>query len=231
MARPRVHDDALRTRLLEVASRVVAEGGPAGLTVRDVAARAGTSASAVYALFGGRAELVQAVGAEALRRFAEHLAAAPRTGDAAGDLLALGLAYRTSALDDPHFYRVMFDTAGTGARAAGAAPPTDQPTFVVLVDAVARLLRDRGVPEAAATGLAGPAALTLWGLTHGLVGLELAGLLPGDAQERSDRYRAALAAVGPAVVADAVAGAVAGPAGNGAARGGQRPADVPRSDG
>ena len=201
MARPRVRDDALRTRLLEAASRVVADGGPGALTVRDVAARAGTSASAVYDLFGDRSALLQAVGDEALHRFAAHLAAAPRTDDPEADLLALGIAYRSSALDDPHFYRVMFDTAGAGARSA-TAPATAQPTFTLLADAVVRVLRGRGVPAHLAGSSAAPAALALWGLVHGLVQLELADLLPGDPEARAERYAATLRAAGPAVVAD-----------------------------
>jgi AcrR family transcriptional regulator len=200
MARPRVHDDALRTRLLEVASQVVAEGGPAALTVRDAAARAGTSASAVYALFGGREELIHAVGQEAFRRFAAHLGTAPRSEDPEADLLALGLAYRASALADPHFYRVMFDTAGVGAQEASAAPSTSQPTFVVLADAVGRVLRGHGVPPSAAGPAARTAALALWGLAHGLVELELSGLLPGTVEERAELYAGALRTIGEGVL-------------------------------
>jgi AcrR family transcriptional regulator len=201
MARPRLHDDALRGRLLDAASRVVADAGPAALTVRDVATRAGTSASAVYALFGGREELVHAVGEEAFRRFAAHLAAAPHTDDPEADLLALGLAYRASALADPHFYRVMFDTAGAGARAASAPPAIREPTFLVLADAVARVLAARGVPAEVVGSASQDAALALWGLAHGLVELELAGLLPGTAQERADRYAGALRGVGASAFA------------------------------
>ena len=207
MPRPRVHDDALRTRLLQEASVVVAEGGPAALTVRDVAARAGTSASAVYALFGGREELLAAVGTEALRRFAAHLTAAPTTDDPAADLLALGVAYRTSALADPHFYRVMFDTAGAGARQDPGTPVTEQPTFVVLRDAVSRVLAAQGVPAGAVADAALPVALTLWGLVHGLVELELGGLLPGDTAARAERYVTALRAVGTGVLAEPPAAA------------------------
>ncbi len=192
MARPRVHDAALRTRLLEVASETVATGGEAAVTVRSVAAAAGTSASAVYALFGSRDELVAAVSAEGFRRFAAHLAAVPRTDDPRADLLALGLAYRTSALDDPHFYRVMFERAVRPS--ADASPTTEQPTFRVLRDAVARLLA--GAPEERVEA----AAVGLWGLVHGLVSLELGGLLPGDDEERAARYAAAAAAVGPALL-------------------------------
>lgn len=195
MARPRLHDDALRARLLEAASRVISEHGVDALTVRDVAARCGTSASAVYALFGGRDELVRAVGDEAFRRFAEHLAAVPRTDDAVRDLFGLGLAYRASALADPHFYRVMFDTARTGAQQPGSGPATARPTFVVLRDAVARVL---GGPGAGAEDAAEEIALVLWAQVHGLVLLELGGLLPGTSQERADRYARALRAGGAA---------------------------------
>ncbi|MFC7880139.1 TetR-like C-terminal domain-containing protein [Isoptericola sp. NPDC057391] len=192
MARPRLHDDALRTRLLEVTSEALSTGGEHAVTVRAVAAAAGTSASAVYALFGSREELLAAVSAEGFRRFGDHLAAVPRTDDAAADLRALGMAYRRSALDDPHFYRTMFERA---VRPGADAPaPVDQPTFRVLRDATARVL---GAPPREAESV----AVGLWGLVHGLVSLELAGLLPGDEAARAARYDAAAGAVGIALLA------------------------------
>lgn len=190
MARPRLHDDALRDRLLDVASRVVSTHGEAAVTVRSVATEAGTSASAVYALFGSRDELVAAVSAEGFRRFAARLATVPRTDDPAADLAALGRAYRDFALADPHFYAVMF---ARGVRPGPDRPEAvEEPTFRVLRDAVARL-----VPEDAG---AADVALGLWGLVHGLVSLELAGLVPGGDDARAARYAATLAAVGPGLV-------------------------------
>jgi len=192
--RPRLHDDALRTRLLEVAPEVIATGGTSALTVRDVAVRAGTSASAVYSLFGSKEALVAAVRTEAFERFAAHLARAPRTDDPRADLLALGHAYRESALADPHFYAVMFGGALPGGPGGGPGDaPEDEPTFLVLRDAVARL----GPRVADAT----ETALALWGLTHGLVGLELTGAMPGGPEERRSRYDRALRAAGPALAA------------------------------
>lgn len=191
MARPRVHDDTLRTRLLEVASETISTGGERALTVRGVAATAGTSASAVYALFGSRSELLAAVSTEGFRRFAARLEAAPRSGEPVADLRALGRAYRDSALADPHFYRVMFDR---GVRPGpDAPPPVHQPTFLVLRDAAARVLD--APPERVED-----VAVGLWGLVHGLVSLELGGLLPGDPAERAARYEAAAGAVGPALM-------------------------------
>ena len=189
MARPRLHDDALRDRLLDVASRAISQDGESAVTVRSVATAAGTSPSAVYALFGSRDELVAAVSAEGFRRFAAHLATVDRTADPRADLAALGRAYRGFALADPHFYAVMF---ARGVRPAADRPrAVEEPTFLVLRDAVARL-----VPDATT---ADDVALGLWGLVHGLVSLELAGLVPGDDAERAERYGRATVTVGRAL--------------------------------
>src|SRR4051795_7706472 len=102
MPPPKVHDAALRAVLLSQTSRLVAEGGPDAVSVRTVASAAGTSTSAVYALFGSREQLLAAAAAEAVARFAAHLAAVGDQDDPAARLLDLGRAYRASALDDPH---------------------------------------------------------------------------------------------------------------------------------
>lgn len=195
MPRPRLHDDALRDRLLEVTSQVISTGGDGAVTVRGVAALCGTSASAVYALFGSREAMIGAVSQEGFRRFAARLGAVPRTDDPAADLAALGIAYRDSALADPQFYRVMFERAvppGDDPR-----PATERGTFLVLRDAVTRLLT---VVDPPGVQRAGEVALALWALSHGLVSLELAGLVPGDAAARAGRYADTLRAAGPALL-------------------------------
>ena len=193
MARPRLHDDALRTRLLEVTSRVISSDGEGAVTVRKVAAEAATSASAVYALFGSREALVAAVGDEGFRRFAEHLAAVGQGVDPAADLRDLGRAYRGFALADPYFYRVMFDR-GVALADGDPADAVERPTFRVLHDAVARVL-----PGAPAEHVLS-AAVGLWGLVHGLVSLELAGLLPGDEPARAAAFEQASGTVGAALL-------------------------------
>ncbi|WP_369371948.1 TetR/AcrR family transcriptional regulator [Promicromonospora sp. Populi] len=194
MARPRLHDDALRTRLFEVASRLISSDGEAAVTVRKVAAEAGTSASAVYALFGSREALVEAVSDEGFRRFADHLAAVGQSDEPAADLRALSGAYRRFALADPHFYRVMF-YRGVAPAGSDPASAVNRATFRVLHDAVARVLD--GVPAAHVLDV----AVGLWGLVHGLVSLELAGLLPGDADGREAAFDRAAGAVGAALLA------------------------------
>lgn len=181
----RRHDDALRRRLIHVGSEAISRHGPAGFSLRTLAAQAGTTTAAVYSLFGGRDQLIEKVVAEGFERFGAHLDAVARTTDPAADLLALGLAYRRSALADPHFYRVMF--GNTGPRRAAAAP-----TFLVLRAAVQRVTGG-SQPQAEEV------AYRLWSLVHGLVDLELTGHLPGGESASAHRYVATLRAVGPAM--------------------------------
>ena len=182
MPPPKVHDAALRDNLVVQASRLVAERGADEVSVRLVAGAAGTSTSAVYALFGSRDDLLSAVINEAVARFAAHLTAVERTDDPVTDLLDLGLAYRQSALDDPHFYRVMFDSGP-----ARLGDPGDE-TFAVLRRAVQRCIDADLCAGNDAEEMAG----TLWAFVHGLVQLELAGFADQDAEQRSAAYQRAL---------------------------------------
>lgn len=193
MARPRLHDDALRAQLLDVTSRLISADGEGAVTVRRAAADAGTSASAVYALFGSRDALVAAVSDEGFRRFADHLTAVGQSDDPAADLGALGRAYRQFALADPHFYRVMF-YRGVAPDDAQAADTVDRPTFRVLHDAVTRVLAGAPAEQVLST------AVGLWGLVHGLVSLELAGLLPGDETTRATAFDHAAETVASALL-------------------------------
>lgn len=184
MARPRTHDHRVRRRLLEAASAAVAAGGPAALSLRSTAEEAATTTAAIYSLFGSREALIAAVVEEGFRRFGAHLAQIEASEEPAEDLLALGVAYRANALQNPHFYRVMFSPA-TG----GLAADSGEDTFRVLVAAVARAA---GCDQAQAR----LRARRVWAYVHGLVSLELAGLVPGpsDADEAQASYVAALRA-------------------------------------
>ena len=76
MPRPKLHDDALRIRLLDTAGAVLTAEGPDALSLRRLAAEAGTSNSVVYSLFGGKPGVLRALFVEAFPRFG--LAAATR---------------------------------------------------------------------------------------------------------------------------------------------------------
>ncbi len=176
MARPRTHDEALRLKLLDRAGELIAADGPKALSLRKLAADAGTSTTAVYSLFGSKPDLVNALYTEGFRRFGARMAGVPRTGDAVDDLVALGVAYRTSALADPNLYGIMFTKSIPGFEpnedAERLARKTLEPLEEVIRTAVADGVFIDVPPEAIAVGC--------WAFVHGLVSLELNGNLPEE---------------------------------------------------
>jgi AcrR family transcriptional regulator len=182
MARPKTYDEALRRRLLKAAEEFLAAGGAASLSLRSLAAAAGTSTSAVYSLFGGKSALLNAIYAEAFSRLYRHLAVVPATEDPAADLVRIGLAYRDSALENPHLYRIMFGQAPAGLEPGEPERVPGREALGVLAETVQRGVRAGIFPEGSARQL----TLAAWALVHGLVSLELDGKLPPGASAPRD---------------------------------------------
>ncbi|MGH3549502.1 MAG: TetR/AcrR family transcriptional regulator [Pseudonocardiaceae bacterium] len=190
MARPKLHDDALRVRLLDTAGELLTSEGPDALSLRRLAAAAGTSTSAVYALFGGKPGILRGLFIEAFTRFATHLDTVTPSDDPLVDLLALGRAYRSSALANPHLYAVMFGSPVPGFEPAPEDYAHAEATFAPLLYTVRRavaagLLRDAD-PYLIATAL--------WANVHGLVSLELGGAMPDGTGPPGGLFEAAIRA-------------------------------------
>jgi len=172
MARPITHDANLRARLIDVASAMIDRDGPERFSVREVAAGAETSTSAVYSLFGSKADLTTAVVADAFASFAQ----AQREAEPRG-LRALGEAYRAWALQHPDRYRLMFSgaIAGTPHGAAdGGGDPESDPELDALLPLARTLTGADLVDEAVDLR----STLAVWAQVHGAVSLELAGVAP-----------------------------------------------------
>ncbi len=172
MARPVVHDAALRDRLMDAATSAIERDGAEGLVLRELAAECGTSTSAVYALFGGKPQLLAAGVAHALASFGSAQRDAAPQG-----LRALGIAYRAWALTHPTLYGMMFGSASTSAQATctpDGQPDVGELAMVPLREAVAAAQR-AGVMTDVPLEIA---AAAIWGQVHGLVSLQLAGISP-----------------------------------------------------
>jgi AcrR family transcriptional regulator len=170
--------DDVRRRLLEAAALLIDEDGPDALTARRLAKAADTSTMAVYTHFGGMPALVRQIVAEGFTRLDEHQATVPHTDDPLADLLALAMAYRDNALQNPHLYAVMF-----GATSLKGFTLTEQDmeiglnSFATLTDYVARAMEAGQLRQEAPARV----AAQMWTAMHGFVMLELAGLhLPPD---------------------------------------------------
>lgn len=159
------HHGDLKPALLAAASEILASQGLAGLSLREVARRAGVSHNAPYRHFPDRDSLLAELAAQGFRRLGAAMAG--KRGREMGE------AYVRFALDNPSLFRLMFSgqlQSGTypALRAAGRA------TYESLVTAF------RGQPGVADADKAAAAA---WSLVHGLAQLLLDGHFPGKGKE------------------------------------------------
>ena len=178
--------------LLTAAEAVLVRDGPAGLTVRAVAAEAGIAPMGVYSRLGGKDGLVGSLlirGFDRLRLALEEAFAAPGESAMRGRFIACGLAYRRFALSNPHFYAIMFEDAVPHSRDNAEVGEHAAACFGALVRAVEM--------SAAAGVIAAPdpleVAQQIWSAVHGAVALELKGLVQTpDAQYTYQAFIATL---------------------------------------
>src|SRR6185295_3634828 len=195
MPRPKQRTDALRDHVLQVAIELLAKGGLAGFTTRNVARSARTSTPAVYELFGDKAGLVRGVFFEGFRLLRRTFDRLVETGDPRADLIALAASYRGFIRDHPVLSHVMFSRPFAdfdpqpSERAAGSA------VRELIVGRVARCV-DAGVFTADAVDI----AHVLVALIHGLAAAEISGRL-GTSQGSIERCWA----LGVASVVDGLA--------------------------
>lgn len=110
MARPRVHDAATGDRLLATAETLLRGGGPDALSVRLVAEAAGASHRAVYALFGSKQGMLDALAAHGYLDLARRVRGVQPTDDAIGDLVRVGSeGFRSFVLANPALFRLTFE--------------------------------------------------------------------------------------------------------------------------
>jgi AcrR family transcriptional regulator len=170
--RPYHHGD-LRPALLRAAVDAIGQTGPAAMSLREVARRAGVSHAAAAYHFGDKAGLLTAVAAQGYRMLTEKLRDARDTGS----FLEVGVAYVRFAVTDRAHFEVMY-------RPELYRP--DDPEVRQARAAAAVFLYRTDLPDAGQLA-AGAAA---WSLVHGLATLWLNGNLPaqlGDDPEQITR--------------------------------------------
>jgi AcrR family transcriptional regulator len=160
------HHGNLRQALLDAAMELVRERGVEGLTLREVARRAGVSHNAPYHHFADKGALVSALAIEGFGRFeASFRDALERTpGTHLERIRAIGGAYVRFAFDDPARFTLMWRPE---LRSVGDDSEVDQAglaSYQVLIDEIVAGQR-AGEIRAGDEGLL---ALAAWSLVHGL---------------------------------------------------------------
>ena len=101
----------IREQLVEGGIRLMEASGLQSLSVRNLAAEAGTSTMAVYTHFGGMTGVIDAIARETFVRFTRALTEVERTDDPVADFCVMGMRYREFALANPQRYQMMFGTS------------------------------------------------------------------------------------------------------------------------
>jgi len=168
------HHGDLRQALVDAAVATISDVGPAAMSLREVARRAGVTHPAATYHFGDKAGLLTAVAAQGYRLLTDALSETQRR---TADFLEVGVAYVRFAVTHRAYFEVMYrpelyhpaDPAVTQARAGAAA-----------------LLY--GSPQPDTRQLSGGVAA--WAMVHGIATLWLNGNLPpqlGDDPEQITR--------------------------------------------
>ena len=189
MGRPKEHDEATRSALLEAAERLLAEGGPDALSIRRVSDAAATSTRAVYSLFGGKDGLLRALYQAMFQDLRQRVLAVPETRDALGDLVRVGVdGFRAQALARPHLFRLAFEWPRRRSSTTDEDRREAQAAFDALLARVTRVSAAPGGAEARRF------AIGFHALCQGLASGELGGFLAANDQDPLKVWRDTLAA-------------------------------------
>lgn len=159
---------ATRRAILRVGQHLLAKGGEAALSIRELCARAGVTAPTVYHHFGDKEALVDRIVNDWFLEFDRTLAAAAPTDDPVEALRRGFERYVAYGCAQPEHYQLIFSRARRTPAGLAAYARLRR-----LVQALADAGRLRGPVEAATAAC--------WASVHGVTSLVVAGFLLPDA--------------------------------------------------
>jgi AcrR family transcriptional regulator len=181
-ARKTYHHGDLKNALIKAGVEILAKEGVAGLSLRKVASRAGVSHSAPYSHFADKQALIAAISTEGFRELyvrTQHVMKS-HPGKPAKQLVEAAWEYMQFAMDDPDRFKVMFSGVLEKERDYPEFVTQSQNNFRQVVELV-ELNQAAGVLKAGPSDLA---ALSAWGIVHGLIMLLLEGQISHTILER-----------------------------------------------
>ena len=169
--RPReASSEATRRTILDAAGELLATGGEAGLSIREVCARAGVTPPTVYHHFGDKAALVHRIVEDCFTEFDQETAKRTPPADPVEALRWAADGYLRYGVAHPTHYRLMFQQRPARPSPAGLASYDRLRRLVTAIAAAGRLVPP--VEDATAA---------FWCTVHGVTSLVIAGFLEPDA--------------------------------------------------
>lgn len=135
------------------------------MSLRELAASVDTSTNAIYSIFGGKDELIGEVMARAKWVFISHQWEITNGGANLDSLVAMGVYYRTWALENPSLYRLMYSGSFDQSLSFSITDESLDPLRTMLQ----RCMEAGVLLDDDAEKLAMPA----WASLHGFVSLEM----------------------------------------------------------
>ncbi|EQA98555.1 AcrR family transcriptional regulator [Sphingobium wenxiniae] len=181
-------ENDIRATILNEAAAVLRDEGPAAFTIRRIAAAVNASTKAVYTHFGNKDGLFDALYLQSFADLTKAMQEQIDPGEPAASLLRVCHAYRDYACAHPTRYNIMFGDLGRAYEAPLSSRRKAFESFGVLREAVeACLPPERSVEKTRITRL-------IWATMHGVVSLELRGLL-GSSDEIGNVFDDAVTAI------------------------------------
>lgn len=159
------HNEDLRRTLLEKGREELVESGAHGLSLRQVAKRAGVSHMAPYRHFNDKSELLVEIAKDGFAQLKESLQESRLVGDPICQLKAAGKAYVKMFLHHPETAQLMFGGLLNNATGIDELEMASRETFAILEELIS---------DGVAVGLFSDKfsvkdlALMAWSTTHGL---------------------------------------------------------------
>jgi AcrR family transcriptional regulator len=171
---PRPANPTLRDDILRVALHLVEQQGPAGITMREVAAELGYSATAIYQHFTSKEELLLALKLQAGELLAEEMAVACQEPTLEAQLNVMAHRYLEFGLENPAYYRLFFQDILPGLPLSPEHLARLRRAWSIVRETLAAWIEARG-----ASGIAADhEANVVWAIVHGITSLALANRLP-----------------------------------------------------
>lgn len=177
----------LRELLLRAAADLFSSAGPGGVSLRAVSRSVGASTTVVYSHFGSKAGLVLALYDHGFGMLKDRIATATTTVvDAPSGVRQAAQEYRRFAIENPHFYELMY-----GPQIRHLLPTPDDRTAARPIQELLTSVFRQG-QETGEFSSSDPSdqARDLWAVMHGVVSLELTTWF--DADEGAARFEHAV---------------------------------------